>query len=203
MDIDSAIRTCSHCDTQGHLDVLSNVSEIKDYEDKGIYWECDRLYKVLRCPNCEGIILLKGQYHSGIDNCPEYVQEYPQDHSVDAGIPDEIAKELQVLSKLRKLDCNSHLVCCRRILEKICRNLGATKQNLHEMVKELENTGKFTDPIRLLTDSLRKLGNIGAHDTGKSVAEDDLCKVERSVFIVLDYFYVAPHLSSDLSTKYS
>lgn len=202
MEIDQAIRLCSHCDTKGHLEVVADVSEVESYEDKGMTWDYGPVYKLLRCPNCKGLTLLNGSYHSGMDDVPEYSQEYPQDHSVESGIPDEIANELEVLRKLSRLDINSFLVCCRRILEKVCSDLGAKKDTLYKMVDELEKNDKLSVTIKELAYCLRKVGNVGAHDSQKKVEELDLWKIQKSLFIVLDYFYIAPSLSKELITKY-
>ena len=57
---------------------------------------------------------------------------------------------------------------------------------------DLVNKGKLPKPLADAAHELRKLRNLGAHDTEVEVAPDDVALIEALADAILEYLYRAP-----------
>ena len=78
----------------------------------------------------------------------------------------------------------------RRTLEGVCIEQGITKKPLFKALEEMRDKGLIEGRLFEWAESLRVLGNEGAHYTGNRVSREDASDALAFSEAILDYLYV-------------
>ena len=147
---------------------------------------------VAACDTCKHILLydnpggqLKDQeFHFG-------TLEFPA-HGLHISVPSAIRDVYDEASRIRALAPNAFAVQIRRALETLCNDRNAKGRNLASQLKDLAERNEIPFVLSELTDTLRLLGNIGAHSGNESVHQLQAYEIDEFFCVVVEYVYVAP-----------
>lgn len=81
-------------------------------------------------------------------------------------------------------------VMVRRAIEGFCANQGVNHKTLHRALQELAQRDVIDARLVEWADSLRVLGNVGAHFTEQAVTKQDASDALDLIEAMLDYVYV-------------
>jgi Domain of unknown function (DUF4145) len=94
--------------------------------------------------------------------------------------------------RLKAVSPNAFAIQIRRCLEALCDDRGASKGRLEKRLKELSFKGEIPPILAQITNALRLVGNVGAHDFEILLSAYDATVIHRFFRSVLEYVYLAP-----------
>ena len=181
------------------MKVLFTLNHVKDHEDETtLSWQEGRIWKLLVCPICAGVVLCNYYYHDGFSPSRGLFKLYTLKEKELNGLPCEIARAYQSAQRVKTIDSNAYAVLLGRVIELVCIDRGAKGEKLYNKLSYLAEKGEIPDKLADMAHQLRELRNIGAHaDLGELTSFetpvlDDLCRA------ILEYVYTALYLLSRL-----
>ena len=110
---------------------------------------------------------------------------------LNAAIPEALRRENEEARKCFKAaSFTATVVMVRRTLEGVCIEQGITKKPLFKALEEMRDKGLIEGRLFEWAESLRVLGNEGAHYTGNRVSREDASDALAFSEAILDYLYV-------------
>src|SRR5690554_427411 len=194
---------CGHCQNISPMKVLFTLNHVKDHEDETtLSWQEGRIWKLLVCPICAGVVLCNYYYHDGFspESWPFQIVYPPKEKELN-GLPCEIARAYQSAQRVKTIDSNAYAVLLGRVIELVCIDRGAKGEKLYNKLSYLAEKGEIPDKLADMAHQLRELRNIGAHaDLGELTSFetpvlDDLCRA------ILEYVYTAPLLIKQVEKR--
>jgi hypothetical protein len=184
---------CGNCRTTVLAEVIGKVSETGN-DDFDFWYEA----VLLKCPACNEAVFATR---------PMDTFEYPKPHmdwgslkrvwpnpdggDLDLSIPFRVRKSLDEAQKC--VGAQSYLaaaVMVRRTLEAVANHFGVTSGSLPSRLGALRDKGVIDVRMLEWADSLRKHGNLGAHDTEGNVTEQDAKDLVEFAEAICDYVFV-------------
>ncbi len=89
----------------------------------------------------------------------------------------------------------------RRALEAICDDRGIEKGSLVQRLRQLAERGEVPPLLAEVSDTLRILGNLGAHSSDMSVTPPDTWAIDDFFRAIIEYVYVAPSKLNEFKEK--
>ncbi len=156
------------------------------------------------CETCHQILLY--------DNAGDQMEEkdfhlgdliYPESGHLHISVPRMISVIYSEASRIKSIAPNAFAVQIRRALEALCEDRNAKKGILQNRLKDLADKGEIPPVLSEASDTLRILGNIGAHGLGESVHPSQVYAIDDFFRAVIEYVYVAPGKLKDFREKLS
>jgi len=129
----------------------------------------------------------------GVDTYEQFDDQrlYPAARD-DTALPSRVQERLGEALRVKRIDAGFYAVAIGRVLETICNEEGASGRNLDAKLRNLATTHSIPGPLLEITDELRKLRNLGAHDDDMAVAHEDVPLIEALAESLLEYLYRGP-----------
>jgi len=175
-----------YCICEGTYDTREHDSESSEYAISH--------YKVLRCPSCEQILILR-YVTGGIDlGEPEsryvdyerqvlYTPSKPRHHSIPSVIADVVAQAEKVIPTSPR----AGFILCRAALEQICEDHNISGRNLKKRLDTLLEISNLSDDLREIMHGIRDIGNKLAHNSQESLPKE-ISQDEAEILIgLVDY----------------
>lgn len=179
---------CQHCMTMVGAAVKGDFAT-------GFEGEPTTYFVLCVCPNCGGPLLAE-VYEVSFDPLTgrEYsnpIVRYPSRAvGVEPTWPEVLAKRFaEADTCFRSGAFNAAAVMCRRTMEQVCSELGASGRTLHENLARLEQQGHLDRTLLEWAQSLRALGNVGAHAGTEDVEAQDARDALEFARAVIDYVF--------------
>lgn len=161
-------------------------------------------YKLLACPECFAPFLLAyrpvefpGGGLFGDEDLlfyPEPISLYPEPpDSLDASVPDEIAESYREAQRAfyKAAAYTAAAIMCRRTLEGICVEQGASGRGLSQKLDDLKKKELIDARVyEWANDVLRRLGNDAAHDYHQRISMEDAQDALSFTKALIEYVYV-------------
>lgn len=190
------LRECKYCGNKTKLNILCfYLNQIRDDDYKG-----DTHYLTLQCEVCKN-------FQFAINHCGEDTQDYdlsgnnvcedvfqivyPHESYRGYSVPKSVSKAFKSVLKTKFQDLSICAIAIRRTLEFICKDNNATGNTLYEKINSLKTNGILPSMLVDLSDLLRRIGNIGAHDD----TEFNNHQIEELIDltkILIEYIYILP-----------
>ena len=192
-----------HCICQVIYDTRDHDSESPDYAISH--------YKVLRCPSCEQLLILR-YVTGGFDfeeqdpHYEEYERQvlYAPAKQRHCSIPPTIADIVAQAEKVVPTSPRAGFILCRAALEQICKEqaIPETKTNAKGEIENLDlkkrlnlllDREKLSKDLREIMHGIREIGNIFAHDSEylpEKISQDEVEVLIGLVDYVLNRLYV-------------
>lgn len=147
-----------------------------------------------KCPKCESPFLFKREWYEVQAEFGTVISEpellYPTSSRLPvSSLPQAVAKSYQ--NATRAYDVGLYEPCvimCRKCLEALCHQHGASRGNLKEKLLALKKSGVIDSKLHAWTDGLRLIGNDAAHDLDADIepqdAKDSLEFIEAAISYV-------------------
>jgi hypothetical protein len=122
----------------------------------------------------------------------DVTQVYPQQRNVPLeSVPDTVARPyLSALKSFRAQLYESCVIMCRKCVEALCSERGASKGSLEHRLARLQQEGKIDQTLFKWADGLRMVGNDAAHDLEADITEADARDALEFVEAILLYVFV-------------
>lgn len=186
---------CGHCGYDGTLtEVARPVVEAKSV-DAEMYGTLEfRTYWFLyRCPRCEKATLEEDWWCDEISD-PETdtsTQLFPTPRD-NSAIPARVLQAYWEANRVKGEAPSLYAVGIRRTVEAVCKDQGATKGSLEDMLDRMAEEGRLPGQLAAMGHQLRARGNLGAHVDDVEVTRDDIPVIEEFADAILEYVYRAP-----------
>lgn len=109
-------------------------------------------------------------------------------------LPDTIRTDYRSARKVRYVDPSAYAVMIGKMLEKICLDNKAKGKTLLNKLEHMHSQGVIPDHIFGIATSIRKLRNIGAHQSVVELLDKDIPLLDDLAETLLHYLYVIPKL---------
>jgi len=201
------ISFCPHCgNVAPQRLVYEHETTAKEIDAAGrVIEESQEAYYLLVCETCDQPLLYF--YNGDEPDVEPYIPDYEEGeevsefflagriwphHAVPRGLPQQVRTCYQEALRLKPVSPNAFAIQIRRCLEALCDDRGASKGSLGKRLKELSFKGDIPPTLSQMTDVLRVLGNVGAHDFETKLSAYDAAVIDRFFSSVLEYVYLAP-----------
>ena len=191
-----SIATCPHCGNKtSHVVTSQTSSREKVYDTNGEFiGEFDNYFYLTACKTCNEICLFSDwELSDNPGNLNEAVPFYPYKRKLAEAVPKEIRKSYEEAKKVEKISPNAFAVLTRRSLELLCKDQKAKGNNLKEQISDLSAKGNIPSTLIEMADTLRFLGNIGAHEIEFDFEKSETQAMDDFLVAMLEYVYVAPN----------
>ena len=197
---DKIVLICAHCEQPSHQIIHGQTTEpVQDPTDP---WSGARTYTLIQCEECHLVSLLADEEFAF--DPPYSVREfaYPAARTLSLEVPLDLRREFEEAQTCLKARAyTASVVMVRRTLEGICKDNGINRKNLAEMLRKLRDDGLVDATLAEWADSLRSLGNEGAHFTGKQVGQQDATDALAFAEALLDHIYVLRRRFDDFQKR--
>ena len=163
-----------------------------------------RLWTVLSCPRCAGVILLETNDFNEMP--PKVKQAVPEDSRAGqqvAFLPDDVARFYA--DAQRVLDAgvpDAAAVQLRKTLEAAAAHVGIKEGPLVARIEKLIEQGFVTKTFGEVLDRVRKVGNVGAHSSDETVDQATAKQALRFTTQVLrNLFEIPGELRADVVSE--
>jgi len=206
--------------------ICEGVYDSRDHDYDYEEWMVSS-YKVLRCPSCKDITILRYTTYGneyGFDIEPEpgpqfttyyYEVLYGPARSWHYSIPKAITDVLVQAEGVIQNSPRAAFILCRAAIEQLCdefsipshrdNNNGQEFLNLKKRLNLLIDQQKLSKDLRNVLHGIRDLGNVGAHGSSEifinDVSHDDASHLIDLAEYVLDKLYVQPKLIDEAQSK--
>ncbi len=191
-----------HCPRCGHLvravPQTQPIFHISQYSDT-------EAYLIVRCPRdlCDVAFVV----YDRLNNRVRRVYPFPKTSASDfhQAIPEKMREDFGEARRCWYIDANKGVVVmCRRVLQHITLDKGATGRNLMEQINDMLAKGLITRSLHDAAHEVRYFGNFGAHpqdDSLDNISDDDAKIVMDIVNQFLLDLYVRPSETAKLTQK--
>jgi len=201
----SADIICPYCHHAVHVDSLyfkgDKIISKEGFviEELHYIWH-DKLYMerewwITFCPKCLNPMLI---LNNGENVVPSPQPKELCDPSIDKQVQNAFNEAKLCFSVGAYHACT---IMCRRSLERLCIDKGATGYNLKEKIEQLTKKGNITPEIKEWAHANREIANDGVHDEEYKVikqdAEDILLITEKLIEVV----YIIPKIAKQQLKK--
>lgn len=172
---------CERCNLQVEARVVA--THVRSTPENPLGDPCDTPYEVVEyalaaCGGCESIFLVESEFYEipGEVSAPQGERVlYPAARQLlTEELPACIAQtySMAAASFVRGL-YEPCVVMCRKCIEAVCRELGATEGSLRDRLDVLADAGQIDGKLLTWADGLRLIGNDAAHDLDATIEQVD------------------------------
>lgn len=174
---------------------IYHISEYSDTE----------AYLIVRCPRdlCDVAFVV----YDRLNNRVRRVYPFPETSASNfhQAIPDKMREDFGEVRRCWYIGANKGVVVmCRRVMQHIALDKGATGRNLMEQINNMLVKGLITQSLHNAAQEVRYFGNFGAHprdDNLDDISEDDAKIVMDIVNQFLVDLYIRPSEVAKLTQK--
>jgi hypothetical protein len=143
----------------------------------------------LSCPSCrDPFLVIQAEYGMDEYGNPEVI--YPQAARINPNLPRPILTAYSEADAcLRARAYTATAIMCRKTLEGLCSEHGATKGTLATRLKDLRDRGVIENRLFEWADALRLSGNEAAHEVEISVSAEDARDLLEFTNALLEYVF--------------
>jgi hypothetical protein len=194
------VLVCAHCQQPSHQVVRGQATEPAD--DPADPWSSSAEFTLVQCEECRQVSLVVKDDLPFDTPYPVREFVYPATRKLSPQVPNDLRREFEEAQAcLSARAFTASVVMVRRTLEGICKDNGITRKNLADMLTKLRDDGLVDATLAEWADSLRHLGNEGAHFTGKQVSQQDATDALAFAEALLDHIYVLRRRFDEFKTR--
>lgn len=197
--------TCPYCNRKQSYEVpaYNGHSEIRDYANRIVeeyaFSQLNLMYLICSNKSCEKVTIVGQFIHSKkqVDILPQYVcREYPD------YIPKQIRDDYREATMAIDLSPKAAATLFRRCLQGMIHDFwGIKERNLNCEISALKD--KVSPTLWKALDSLRKIGNIGAHMENDvnliiDIDNSEATKLKKLIELLFEKWYIAKHDEEEL-----
>jgi Domain of unknown function (DUF4145) len=194
---------CKHCGNFAPLDIVAHYyRSIKPepYYPEDEYYDSQPdygyNYDLLLCLACEKVTLREYFEHDCMDGEDIKVEIlYPLQGINLYDLPSLVQKAYEAALKARGINANAYAMLLGSLLEVVCEDREIKGDDLYDKLKVLAEKGEIPEKLVGVAHGLRKLRNIGVHESFEGLSTDEIPILDDLSKAILEYIYVAPSLA--------
>jgi hypothetical protein len=182
---------CSSCEAQIGAEILASCNFSDD--DSGT----NLIVYLLKCPACGLPICGVSEVEpigtsdtwEWVEGTLERVWPFPKKDFFE--LPISVKQSIEEAQKC--FDAKANLACsvmCRRTLETLSMDLGLTNRTLSDNLQDLKSKGIIDGRLAEWGETLRKMGNIGAHANKGHISKQDAKDMLDFTIAICEYVYI-------------
>lgn len=187
------VRFCPHCgnDATQTLHYTHRCYEEK-WSNDGEPVAVPAVYFVVSCGTCNGFLVYAdwGDIPND-DDFSNVTLLWPQ-----IGLHESVPKRVSVIYsealRIKQKAPNAFATQIRRALEAVTDDRNSKQGSLVQRLKELSHRGEIPPTLADVSDTLRILGNIGAHASETDIEPRQVHSIDEFFRAIVEYIYVAP-----------
>ncbi|QJD86346.1 DUF4145 domain-containing protein [Cohnella herbarum] len=198
-----AVLLCYHCGNRTFMDLIKHHKHVDSEEIADSYGyihnsaDFVRNWYMYSCKVCGEITVQRENWFSEEthpDGRPIINSQvvYPQVTNKNSDMPDGVFEAFQAAIKVRHIDGAICALSVRRALEKMCKDKGATQNDLYRKLKHLADTKVLPPIVDEMAYILKQLGNAAAHADDIVFDDGIVTSIIEFTQIILDYVYNLP-----------
>lgn len=194
----NTVRFCSHCGNAGILDLITYIDTPYQHGHFGdMLSDASISYKrwiFFQCPVCKNPTIIS-EYTSADGrsvNSHETVYEFPITTVHFDGVPENIKTAFDSAIKTKGIDRAICILSLRRTLEMICKEKGASGQDLKDKISDLIDKKRLPEMMADACWIIRQSGNDAAHADDIVFTEREVEEIIEYVSTVINYLYSMP-----------
>jgi len=187
------VRFCPHCGNEAPQQLrFTHRCYEEEWTDDGERFGLPTVYFVASCQTCDGFLVYAdcGDISEVIDFSKAGLV-FPQTN-LAGSVPKVVARIYEEAFRIKRVAPNAFATQIRRALEAIAEDRGAKAGTLVQRLRDLATRGEMPPTLAELSDTLRTLGNIGAHASEQEVQPWQVHSIDDFFRAVVEYIYVAP-----------
>ena len=149
------------------------------------------VYFVVSCETCDGFLV-----YGGVGPIPDNdfakVELLWPEVGLHRSVPKKVSEIYAEAARIRRIAPNAFATQIRRALEAICEDRKAKPGPLVQRLLDLAARGEIPPTLAELSDTLRTIGNTGAHATDSRVEQWQVYSIDEFFRAIIEYLYVAP-----------
>ncbi|PKP20477.1 MAG: hypothetical protein CVU05_09040 [Bacteroidetes bacterium HGW-Bacteroidetes-21] len=192
--MEEQIYLCSNCNNETVQEILKIV------DSKGTWYnsikpdettELQKQYLLTKCKTCQ-CVSLYNVVEGDCENVLDWNLCFPHIQNLNADIPVEISNLYREALRVENVSHTAFAILTRKTIELLCKDKGATGKDLYSKLKFLVDRGILPQTIYEMADSIRIIGNIGAHDSSIRLNLFEIQTIKDFILAMIEYVYVAP-----------
>ena len=194
--MDQQLLECNHCGNKAlhevifrteSMDTAYSVGNPEDSIDIDVY------YTLTKCSTCQQISLYyNSEWDDDINDLRQASLCYPHETRFGEEIPEVISKNYIEAKKIMKISPPAFAIMIRKDLEFMCQDQQANGKTLKGKLDNLVARGVIPSTLAEMGDTLRSLGNIGAHAIDYNIDREEVEAINDFFISMIEYLYVAP-----------
>lgn len=207
-DIKKMVHTCFHC---GNTGVLSFVGQTQWNDEDIVYNDIGEIigrsvlehedWYIFECPVCNRPVVIRQDTFDIAEYTYQPVTVYPSTTVSKEGVPKEIYSAFSAAIRTKGIDHAICLLSLRRVLEMICKEKGATGNNLDQKIGDLISKKILSPAFDDACWIIRRMGNSAAHADKIDTYACEVEEVINYVSTIIDYLYSMPYRVSELKKR--
>lgn len=192
------VRFCPHCgnvapQTLHYAHRCYEETWFEDGESTGV----PAVYFVVSCQTCNGFLVYAdwGDIPTD-DNFSNVALLWPQ-IDLHKSVPKRVSNIYSEALRIKQNAPNAFATQIRRALEAVTDDRHAKPGSLVQRLKELAHRGEIPPTLAEVSDTLRILGNIGAHASEANIEPWQVHSIDEFFRAIVEYIYVAPSNLAD------
>jgi hypothetical protein len=187
------VRFCPHCGNVAPqtLQYVHRCYE-EEWSNDGEPVSMPAVYFVVSCETCNGFLVYADW--GNIPNEDDFSKVdllWPQ-IGLHPSIPKRVSNIYSEASRIKQNAPNAFATQIRRALEAVTDDRNAKPGSLVQRLKELAHRGEIPPILADVSDTLRILGNIGAHASETNIQPWQVHSIDEFFRAIVEYVYVAP-----------
>lgn len=177
--------------THVETDPVNKIQALTDPVDTPYYVT---EYAIALCSKCDRVFLVQSDFYEipGEVCAPQGVSVlYPTGRNITTdGMPETASRAYMAAARSYQAGLYEPcVIMCRKCIEALCREFGATKGNLKERLNRLRQSGHIDQKLATWADELRLIGNDAAHDLDIVLEQVDAQNALEFVEAILMYAF--------------
>ena len=182
---------CPHCE-QASNGVVRGKAVWDGYNKRGEPDNPPAEWTLVQCHRCsQPTLQIREDFGRGFSEDEHPLTAYPAPRRLAGDVPPGIRREWEEARTC--FGAKAYAACVvmvRRTLEGTCQEQGITERTLEQSLQKMAADGKIDSTLSDWAEVLRKVGNKGAHFTGKPVAREDAEDALSFAEAMLEHIYV-------------
>lgn len=145
------------------------------------------------CETCGQVLLYDNPGNQNEESEFDFGELRFPNHGLHYSVPSPIREIYNEASRIRALAPNAFAVQIRKALEALCDDRNAEGRNLTSQLSDLAKKNEIPKVLVELADTLRLLGNAGAHSGNQGVHQLQAYQIDEFFRVLVEYVYVAPN----------
>jgi len=161
--------------------------------------DCETIVCV--CQTCNQVLVYDGVSRRETGEWPDL--QYPETARLHRTVPRSVRDIYNEAALVKAKAPRAFALLIRRGVEAVCEDRGITSGTLADRLKKLAAKGEVPPLLAEMTDAMRTLGNVAAHEPLEVVTVPMTWALDDFFRALVEYVYVAPSKLAEFKKKLS
>ena len=208
-EADKRVAFCPHCgNTSTHVCKFQLETSEFDFDEKGSFFPLfETCYFLAMCDTCRQplLYLLQDNEQGPFDPDQSLFEGsallWPIHEMLPEAVPESVRQCYTEAIYIKRRSAKSFAIHVRAALEALCDDRGAVKGSLSKRLKDLVFKDEMPGALAEMSEVIRLLGNISAHDYRSRLSWADADVIDEFFKAIIEYVYIGPAKIRDFQKR--